>query len=74
MNEENTDELLNALELRERLYHLQQEHRDLDAAIQLMSEDPAADQLRLKRMKIRKLRLKDIISHLLSNLIPDMDA
>jgi len=74
MSEETTDELLDALELRERLYHLQQEHRDLDAAIQMMVEDPAMDQLRLKRMKKRKLNLKDIISHLESKLIPDMDA
>ncbi|HEY5734510.1 MAG TPA: DUF465 domain-containing protein [Gammaproteobacteria bacterium] len=62
------------LELRERLYHLRQEHRDLDAAIQLMSENPSIDQLRLKRMKMRKLNLKDAISRLESKLIPDMDA
>ena len=74
MSEESTDELLENLELRERLYHLQQEHRDLDAAIQLMVEDPAIDQLRLKRMKKRKLNLKDMINHLESRLIPDMDA
>ena len=74
MPEENTDELLNKLELRERLYHLQQEHRDLDAAIQVMVEDPATDQLRMKRMKMRKLNLKDTISHLHSQLIPDIDA
>ena len=74
MSEESTDELLENLELRERLYHLQQEHRDLDAAIQLMVEDPAIDQLRLKRMKKRKLNLKDMINRLESRLIPDMDA
>ena len=74
MSEENTDELLGMLELRERLYHMQQEHRDLDAAIQMMSEDPAVDQLRLKRMIKRKLNLKDTISHFESKLIPDMDA
>jgi hypothetical protein len=74
MVDENTDELLDRLEKRERLYHLQQEHRDLDAAIQLMVEDPAADQLRMKRLKMRKLNLKDTISHLHSELIPDMDA
>jgi len=74
MNEETTDELLDMLELRERIYHLKQEHRDLDGAIQLMSEDPASDQLRLKRMKMRKLSLKDTISHLESQLIPDIDA
>ncbi|MCW8964448.1 MAG: DUF465 domain-containing protein [Gammaproteobacteria bacterium] len=74
MSEENTDELLDMLELRERIYHLRQEHGDLDAAIQIMSEDPAVDQLRLKRMKKRKLNLKDMISQMESQLIPDMDA
>ncbi len=74
MTEESTDELLDMLELRERLYHMQQEHRDLDVAIQLMGEDPAVDQLRLKRMKKRKLSLKDSIGRLESQLIPDMDA
>ena len=74
MSEESTDELLEGLEIRERLYRLRQEHRDLDAAIQLMVEDPAIDQLRLKRMKKRKLNLKDMISRLESRLIPDIDA
>ena len=74
MSEENTDELLDKLELRERIYHLQQEHRDLDAAIQIMTDDPAVDQIRLKRMKKRKLNLKDMIGQLESRLIPDMDA
>jgi len=69
MSEENTDELLDMLELRERLYQLRQEHRDLDAAIQLMSENPSIDQLRLKRMKMRKLNLKDMISRLESKQI-----
>lgn len=74
MSDETTDELLDELELRERLYHLRQEHRDLDAAIAMMSEDPAIDELRLKRMKKRKLNLKDAISRLESKLIPDIDA
>ena len=74
MTEENTDELLEMLELREKIYHLQQEHGDLDAAIHIMAEDPAVDQLRLKRMKMRKLKLKDTIARLQSKLIPDMDA
>ena len=74
MVDENTEEILIKLELRERLYHLQQEHGDLDAAIQLMAKDPAVDQIRLKRMKKRKLNLKDTIGRLQSALIPDMDA
>jgi len=53
---------------------LKEEHRDLDEAIQRISEDPGVDQLRLRRMKKRKLKLKDWIAHLESQLIPDLDA
>ncbi len=53
---------------------LRVEHRDLDEAIARLSEDPSVDQLRLTRMKKRKLKLKDWISHLESQLIPDLDA
>ena len=53
---------------------LRVEHRDLDEAIARMSEDPSVDQLRLTRLKKRKLKLKDWISSLESQLIPDLDA
>ena len=53
---------------------LREEHRDLDEAIARMSEDPSVDQLRLTRLKKRKLKLKDWISRLESQLIPDLDA
>jgi len=53
---------------------LREEHRDLDEAIARLSEDPSVDQLRLTRMKKRKLKLKDWIAHLESQLIPDLDA
>ena len=53
---------------------LREEHRDLDEAIHRMSGDPSVDQLRLTRMKKRKLKLKDWIAHLESQLIPDLDA
>jgi hypothetical protein len=57
-----------------RLAELRLEHRDLDDAIHRMAEDPAADQLRLRRMKKRKLLLKDTIAKLESSMIPDLDA
>ena len=53
---------------------LREEHRDLDEAIMHLSGDPSVDQLRLRRMKKRKLKLKDWIAHLESRLIPDLDA
>lgn len=56
------------------LADLREEHRDLDEAISRLSEDHSVDQLRLTRMKKRKLKLKDWIAHLESQLIPDLDA
>jgi len=53
---------------------LREEHRDLDEAIARLSADPGVDQLRLTRMKKRKLKLKDWIAYLESKLIPDLDA
>ena len=53
---------------------LREEHRDLDAAIVRLVEDPSVDQLQVRRMKKRKLKLKDWIAFLESQLIPDMDA
>ena len=61
-------------ELRERLIELKQEHRDLDAAIDEMNSRGTTDQLRLVRFKKRKLQLKDAITRLESQLIPDLDA
>jgi len=57
-----------------RLKELRIEHRDLDDVISRLSEDPWVDQLQLKRLKKRKLMLKDEIAHLESDLIPDLNA
>lgn len=57
-----------------KLAELKLEHRDLDTAIDALSIDPAADQLRLRRLKKRKLQLKDFIARLESRLIPDLEA
>ncbi len=61
-------------EISQLLGELVEEHRDLDLAINRMSQDPWQDQLRLRRMKKRKLKLKDWIARLESKLIPDLDA
>ena len=61
-------------ELQAELARLQQEHRDLDAAIDALHQSPAPDLLRLQRLKKRKLGLKDQIIKLESQLIPDIIA
>jgi hypothetical protein len=56
------------------LSELREEHRDLDLAINRMAMDSWQDQLQLRRLKKRKLKLKDWIARLESKLIPDIDA
>jgi len=57
-----------------RLDTLRLEHRNLDVIIIQLSSQIKTDQLLLKRMKKRKLWLKDMISKLESKLIPDLNA
>lgn len=57
-----------------RLQQLRVEHRDLDDVISRLSENTAMDQLQLRRLKKRKLLLKDQIARLESRLIPDLNA
>ncbi|MBB5209596.1 DUF465 domain-containing protein [Chiayiivirga flava] len=56
------------------LADLKLEHRDLDVAIEKISADIRTDELQLRRLKKRKLRIKDMIAVLESRLIPDLDA
>jgi len=58
----------------ERLRSLRIEHRDLDDVISRLSLDLNVNELQLKRLKKRKLQLKDQIQMLESNLIPDLNA
>ncbi len=56
------------------LRELRVNHRDLDYLIDSLTHDPMVDQLRVRRLKKKRLVLKDMISQLESELIPDMDA
>jgi hypothetical protein len=61
-------------EIHKRLEGLRTEHRDLDAAIDALRTHGAADQLQLARLKKRKLKLRDEITQLEDQLIPDIIA
>ena len=61
-------------QLVQQLTELRIEHRDLDEVIIHLAAHPASDELRLKRLKKRKLRIKDIMGYIESKLIPDLDA
>ncbi|ABA04265.1 Protein of unknown function DUF465 [Nitrobacter winogradskyi Nb-255] len=61
-------------ELGAELARLQQEHRDLDAAIDALHQSPAPDLLRLQRLKKRKLQLRDRISFIEDQITPDIIA
>jgi len=60
--------------LRARLATLTIEHRDLDDVISRLAERIPFDQLQLQRLKKRKLALKDQISKIESELLPDIIA
>ena len=58
----------------ERLKQLRVEHQDLDQVISRLVSDPLGDQIMLRRLKKRKLMLKDMITQLESARIPDLNA
>lgn len=60
--------------LERKLGALRSEHRDLDEEIQQLAAGNSFDQLQLKRLKKRKLMLKDQIARLESKLLPDIIA
>ena len=63
-----------AFEKLRQLKELRIEHRDLDDVINRLNSDSHVDQLRLRRLKKRKLLLKDLIAKVESELIPDLNA
>lgn len=61
-------------QIRSRLHDLEIEHHDLDDIILRLSADASQDQLQLRRLKKRKLVIKDQIQRLRARLIPDIIA
>ncbi len=61
-------------EILRRIIELEVEHRDLDAAIHTMTSQVLHEELQLRRLKKRKLQLKDQITLLRMQLIPDIPA
>jgi hypothetical protein len=61
-------------QIAQRLAEFRLEHRGLDEAIAKLIADPVSEDLQIRRLKKRKLKLKDSIAMLESKLIPDLDA
>ncbi|MGQ0457816.1 MAG: YdcH family protein [Hyphomicrobium sp.] len=61
-------------ELRETLIQLRAEHRQLDGEIVALEASATADQLLVKRLKKKKLILKDQITQIEDRLLPDIIA
>lgn len=61
-------------QIAKRLEILRTEHRDLDSAIAALIEAGSTDQMQLARLKKRKLRLRDEVSMLEDQMIPDIIA
>ncbi|MEI7606539.1 MAG: DUF465 domain-containing protein [Rhodospirillaceae bacterium] len=60
--------------IRQKLLDLRQKHRDLDDVINRIADEAPYDQLQMQRLKRRKLGLKDQITRLESQLLPDIIA
>ena len=60
--------------IQSQLHELQVEHRDLDLVISHLIDNPPPDDLLIRRLKKRKLLLKDRILQLEAMLVPDIPA
>jgi hypothetical protein len=69
-----SEDLGDADAIRHRIAELQLEHRDLDLAIDRLAGLSGLDELQLRRLKKRKLLIKDAINRLEMGLIPDIPA
>ncbi len=57
-----------------RILELEAEHRELDNLISQLETEGVRDELQIRRLKKRKLQLKDTIAQLQSQLSPDVPA
>jgi hypothetical protein len=60
--------------IRQRIIELELEHRDLDLVIDTLSREGSYEELQLRRLKKRRLQLKDHITLLKMQLVPDIPA
>lgn len=60
--------------IQHRIAELQLEHRGLDAMIEALGREQRFDELQLRRLKKRKLQIKDTIMLLQMQLVPDLPA
>jgi hypothetical protein len=75
MSEDNEDNVNRELFRNiEKLRQLRIEHRDLDHVISRLALDICTDEVQMRRLKKRKLLLKDQITKLESQAIPDLNA
>jgi hypothetical protein len=72
VSENLTDEEIE--QIRARIIELQLEHQDLNQVIDRLTRDATVEQLQVKRLKKRKLHLKDQLALLENRLIPDILA
>ncbi len=76
VNQANNDamEPMDNADIERWLEELTIEHRDLDEVIHHLVKSGHHDSMRIQRLKKRKLKLKDMMARLQSQLIPDLDA
>jgi hypothetical protein len=65
---------MDSQEIKRRIVELQVEHRDLDDAIARLASQSGVDEFTLRRLKKRKLQIKDAIVQLQMKLVPDIPA
>ena len=74
MDEDNDKNVETQEQILQQIAIMESEHSDLDAVIERLGEDLPFDQLKLQRLKKRKLVLKDEMAKLRSRILPDIIA